>query len=296
MQSNEGYVIRGDGGRLYYRVVGSGSTSVIIPNARLLAAELTPLAQGRQLIFYDQRGRGASDTIEDENLTWLDYEVADIEQVRQYFGLERVMLVGWSYMGAMAALYAQKYPEYVSRLVMVCPIPIRHPAPYDQEQITAWEQANARLDPERVAQLETMKKAGKEQNEPIAFCREQFKTNTPRQMGKPETLANMKSDPCVYSNEWPRNLSQHWQKHFPPSSQERDWRERVATLDIPTLILHGKEDLIPLRASQEWSQTLPNARLVTLSESGHFPHLEAPKRYFSLIDRFLNGQWPKEVN
>lgn len=195
-------------------------------------------------------------------------------------------------MGAVVALYAQEYTQHVSRLVLVCPISIRHPAPYDVQEAAAWEQAEARLDPASVRQLEEMKKAGMDKEDPVAYCREHFRVYTPRQMGKPEALARMKSDPCHYSNEWPSNVSEHWRNHFPPSSQKRDWRLRLESVDIPTLVIHGMKDLIPLAASQEWVTTLPNARLLTISGSGHFPHLEMPEIYFSAIEGFLGGEWP----
>lgn len=94
MKDNEGYVSCEDGTRLYYRLAGAGADPVVIPNARMLAADLIPLAQDHQLIFYDQRGRGGSDTIMNESLIWSDYEVADIERIRQHFGFEKITLIG----------------------------------------------------------------------------------------------------------------------------------------------------------------------------------------------------------
>ena len=49
-------------------------------------------------------------------------------------------------MGGVIALYANEYSERVRRLVLVCPIPIRQPAPYESDQNKAWEELKKRID------------------------------------------------------------------------------------------------------------------------------------------------------
>jgi proline iminopeptidase len=71
-----------------------------------------------------------------------------------------------------------------------------------------------------------------------------------------------------------------------------DWRAAMATVPLRTLIIHGTVDPIPLATAQEWATTLPNARLLTLLNVGHFPYLEAPDQFFAAIDTFMAGAWP----
>ena len=52
-----------DSVELYVRVVGTGPDTVIVGLAAWLARDLTPLAAGRTLIFYDPRSRGGSDAV-----------------------------------------------------------------------------------------------------------------------------------------------------------------------------------------------------------------------------------------
>ena len=49
----------------------------------------------------------------------------DLEAVRKHFGLERVTLVGHSWGAGVAALYAMRYPDRVSRIVLVGPMALR---------------------------------------------------------------------------------------------------------------------------------------------------------------------------
>lgn len=294
MRDNEGYVPVEEGVRLYYRTVGSGPNTVVIPNARSLAADFESLAQGHRLIFYDSRGRGGSDAIVDESLVWTDYEIGDLEAVRQHFGLEKMSLIGWSYLGGVTALYAMKYPERVSRLVLMCSVSPRWPAPHDDFEELG-RKGESRIDPEGVKRLEEMRQAGIELEDPVGYCREYNRVYLPRQMGRPEALVRMRSDPCVFANEWPRNLEEHWRKHFPPESMEWDWRSRLSSLKAPTLVIHGTEDLITLESSHEWVTALPQASLLVIEGSGHFPHLEAPEVFFPAVGRFLSGEWSEEA-
>ena len=112
-------------------------------------------------------------------------------------------------------------------------------------------------------------------------------------MGKREALSRKQSDPCKYENEYVHHLSEHWEKRFPAHTWERDWRDIMSRVDIPTLVIHGGEDLIPVEAVEEWVKTLPCARLFLIPESGHFPHLEDPGIFFPALDVFLRGNWPE---
>ncbi len=294
MANNEGYVLLEEGLRLHYRTVGTGSDTVVIPAAAGLAADLESLAQGRRLIFYDQRGRGQSDLDPSESSIWSDYEVDDLETIRQHFGLDQMSIIGWSYMGGMSALYAADYPERVNRLVLMCAISPRSDAPYNDPEARE-KKEDERIDPEGAKRLREMQQQGLDISDPETYCRELHRVTMPRQMGRPETLTRMRSDPCAFPNEWPHNQAEHTRKHVPVESRKWDWRQRITSVQALTLVIHGKEDLIPLESSREWTNTLPHARLLVISGSGHFPHLEAPKVYFPAVERFLSGEWPEET-
>jgi len=50
---------------------------------------------------------------------------------------------------------------------------------------------------------------------------------------------------------------------------------------------------LPAAGGREWAAALPNARLLLLEGVGHFPYLEAPASFFTAVDTFLRGSWPK---
>jgi pimeloyl-ACP methyl ester carboxylesterase len=72
--------------------------------------------------------------------------------------------------------------------------------------------------------------------------------------------------------------------------------DRVATLTMPALVLHGDEDgLVPFAWAVELAKTLPNARLVTLHGAGHnFMVARGEETATALLD-FVRGVEPGVV-
>jgi pimeloyl-ACP methyl ester carboxylesterase len=66
-----------------------------------------------------------------------------------------------------------------------------------------------------------------------------------------------------------------------------DWSDAIHNVSVPTLVIHGEEDALPLAVSVENSYIIPNARHEVIPSSGHMPFWEAPQRFFALIDSFL---------
>jgi proline iminopeptidase len=60
------------------------------------------------------------------------------------------------------------------------------------------------------------------------------------------------------------------------------------SVSVPTLIVHGRQDPIPLASSQAAAHVL-NATLVIVDDSGHVPYVEQPGPLFAAIRKFLAG-------
>ncbi|MGZ5494404.1 MAG: alpha/beta fold hydrolase [Thermoanaerobaculia bacterium] len=72
-----------------------------------------------------------------------------------------------------------------------------------------------------------------------------------------------------------------------------NWTTDLAWVKAPVLVIHGEEDAIPMAMVSEWVTALPNARILRLPHTAHFPHAEQPAIVFPAIERFLAGGWPK---
>jgi proline iminopeptidase len=66
-----------------------------------------------------------------------------------------------------------------------------------------------------------------------------------------------------------------------------DLLPRLQTLGIPTLVLFGDHDFIPGAIAQHIAGAIPNARLVTLRNCGHFAYLECAGDARRAIDDFF---------
>jgi len=285
-KQEQGFIPTEKGLRLFYRQIGDGPDIVVAPSGCWLEADLEPLmTPKRTWLFFDTRGSGASDSVTNSSQVEADYELRDLDAVRQFLGINKMALLGWSMYGTIAARYAAAYPRYVTRLVMVCPGYIRSEAPYLDMQVIR-QKGDARIDPAGLQRLEELKQGGFDTAQPEAYCKEHQKVYLARQMGKSGALSKMKSNPCAHENQWPRNLIAFIQK-LPPFGAY-DWREVAASVQAPTLVIHGSEDLIPRESSAEWAETILNADLEVIEGSGHYPHLEAPDIFFAAVDRFLD--------
>lgn len=69
-------------------------------------------------ILFDQRGAGRSHPYRATNANTTSALVADIERIREHFGIERWIIVGGSWGSTLALAYAEAYPERVKGLVL----------------------------------------------------------------------------------------------------------------------------------------------------------------------------------
>jgi proline iminopeptidase len=236
------------------------------------------------LVLYDQRDRGHSDPVKDPSRIGVDYEVSDLESVRQQLKIEKMSLLGCSYLGGVVALYALEYPEHVERVIQVDPIPTRR---------ELWKQAeqtlNARLDKTAVDRLEKIRK-GPGKVDPVRLCLEADKVNNPAYFGDPSAAARYHT-PCELPNEQLHNGDANWAA-LDRSLGDWDWRPRLKGIKVPVLLVYGTRDWIPESAAREWIRALSNGRLLVLPGVGHQSYWERPDLVFAAADVFLHGAWP----
>ena len=65
-----------------------------------------------------------------------------------------------------------------------------------------------------------------------------------------------------------------------------DLTSSLRAVRIPTLVIHGMDDPIPLASAEAAADAL-GAELVVLEECGHVPYVERPAPLFAAIESFL---------
>jgi proline iminopeptidase len=286
----EGHVTTHDGLRLHYRKVGTGPQVVVLPLGFMLRGFERLASPGRTLVFYDQRNRGRSGAVPGEKLSIHD-EVRDMEAVRRHLGAERIVPIGYSYLGLMTALYAMEYPQRVERLVQLGPVPMRFGTEYPPDQrADDWEEVTGK---DRLAELEKLEKEGLPEKDPRAFCEKQWAAFRRGLVVDQSKVGALGDGHCDLPNEWPIAFHRMW-PHRQAEFKALDMSAaRLGRLTMPVLTIHGRKDRnAPYGAGREWAASLPDARLITLDRAAHQLWVDEPEVVFQAVDRFLRGDWP----
>lgn len=282
-----------NGTRLFYEKIGSGESTVVVPLHLFMFEDFKHLAKGKTFIFYDVRNRGRSDPMQDLTNVTVQQDVEDLEVLRKHFKIEKMSLIGESYVGLMVVMYAMKYPQHVDRLVQIGAVPLKYGTEYPKE-LTANDPTPV-PDPADSARIDELYKQGYHKTNPKDFCEKDWAVSKIGLVGDPKYVEKLRGV-CHLSNEWPLNLYRHFGAHF-VSVQKLDIpKAEVARVTVPVLTVHGTKDRnVAYGAGREWAALLPNARLLTVKDAAHFPWIEEPKLVFGAIKTFLDGRYPKQA-
>ncbi len=232
------------------------------------------IAATRLVIFYDQRGTGASKRLSPAAPQTMPAQIADLEAVREHFHLARAAFVGDSYGGLLVTAYAAAHPKHVSSLILSDAASpsikgIVHLLPQTfpdiEEQDDRDEKALA-ANPEAAAQ---------------ASLRNHFRMIFYSPAKRDAYLSHMGDLGYVPA------VGDAVSK----AVDDLDLSSALAAFRFPTLVLNGRYDMnvAPLTA---WrlAHAIPNAKLVFFEQSGHLPSYEEPDRYVTVLNQFLNAR------
>ena len=296
---SEGYILTPDKVRIFYKIEGSGNDTLVVvhggPGNSLesVRPDFAPLARNRRVIYYDQRGQGRSELIRDGKKLGYKNHVADLEAVRQHFKLEKMNLIGNSWGGLLASLYAVAHPDRVERLILDSPAgPTRELLGQMEEEIRRRMEKIYKPDEIERNYAQRDPDEWQKAKDPVAFCREFF-TTILRVYTYGQTLdgINFKGDVCAGGPDSVR-LQPKTRNHVWNSLGDYNLIGKLGAVKAPVLVIHGVGDVIPQRSSESWAAGYPNARLFLIQKAGHMAQVEAPDVFFPAIETFLKGSFP----
>ncbi len=278
-----------EGVRVHYQEAGALDAPPLIlihgfcASTHVWRAVFLPLAEsGFRVIAPDLLGYGFSEKPRDGAYTF-EAQARMLNGLMEHLNIERAMLVGSSYGGAVAATCALDYPSRVSKLVLIGAVindePVRQPiarlatAPLVGELVTPFMVDSRRLS---------------------------------RWRQKKKILAT--GSPLLYDEE---RLDAHHRPLRAASAHRavlrtlRNWQagrieQQAHDIKQPTLLIWGENDLeIPLRHGESLHEKMPEARLVILRRCGHLPQEEYPQEFVEMVTEFCGDarkleEQPKE--
>lgn len=279
-----------NGTRIYFDVEGSG---YVVDGARMKPRPvcivlhggpgsdhsdfkpwLTPLSEHLQIVYMDHRCNGQSDRVAPEECT-LEQLADDIEAFRQYLGLEKIQLLGHSFGGMVAQVYATKYPQSLDKLVLVCTAPSHA---FYQDALAFAKEVGT---PE---QLETIPQLFEGNIVDDQHLEQWWEVNLDLYFHhKDEELMTEVGNRPIGSLEVCNYTFKHLMPHY-------DVRPQLPACEVSTLIVAARYDWItPVSQSHVMASLLPNAKLHIFEKSGHMPFIEEQEQFNALVAEFLQS-------
>jgi proline iminopeptidase len=238
---------------------------------------LRPLADSYSIVFYDHRCNGRSLDAPVESMTW-DNLTADADALRRHLGYEKWTVLGHSFGGNVALEYTLRYPDNVSRLVLM-----------DTGAEGRWPQVNAAtvvaergFGPDRAQLVRRWFTGDFEPEDWLAILGEIGAAY----YHEPVDIARM-------AQEMPAGEGPTFRPEpliFAGRHLLRDWSviDRLSEITVPTLVMAGMEDFVyPPEAQYQLANGIPDAQLRLVDRAGHNPQSEQSAEVLAEIGQFL---------
>ena len=227
---------------------------------------MTTLAAFARVVLYDKRGTGLSDRFAAPPS--LDDTVADLRSVITAAGCERPVIVGFSAGGALGALYAATYPQEIAGLVLCEAMQSMRPRPGYLDEVA--DEANALIDSFR---------------------------EMASQWGQGLLLQFF--GPSIAGGAFQRRAVGLFERACAsPDSIEAlledglqiDVTRILPSIQVPALVLHRRDDIVPIEAGRYFAEHIPGARFVELEGGDHMPWAGDFSPVAREIEHFVRGE------
>jgi proline iminopeptidase len=277
--------------QLYYREIGQGQPIIVLHggpdfNHNYLIPDLDCLSDSFRLIYYDQRGRGKSGgNVQPDEVT-IGSEIDDLEDLRQYFQLDSVAVLGHSWGGLLAMEYAIHHPHRVSHLILM------NTAPASHADLILFREERRKTEPDNLEKLKALSATARFEAGDLETDAEYYRIHFRATLRQPEQLERVvKSLRLSFTAEGIRKARAIENRLYDETwlSSEYDLLPKLKRLSIPTLVIHGDYDFVPAVCVEHIAQAIPGAQFVVLKECGHFSYLECPNEVRKAIADFFDN-------
>ena len=285
LEPGEGF-IDVPGGRVWYRVVGSGNATPLLllhggPGApSYYLKPLAKLADERPVVFYDQLGCGHSPHANDTTLWTVDRFVAELAAVRKALRLREVHLLGTSWGTMLANEYLHTHPEGVRSVIMASPAisisrwvrdadSLKKTLPDSTQAMIARHEADGSFD------------SPEYQNAMMTFYHRYVSRLDPWNADIDSTFAQLGTGVYLYMC-GPSEFS------ITGTLKSYEGVDRLKEITIPTLFTCGRYDEATPAATQYYQSHVAGSRMVIFENSAHLTMEDEPDAYVKVVRDFLH--------
>jgi proline iminopeptidase len=221
---------------------------------------------------FDQRGCGGSDPSEEQTMQRLQ---DDIDELRQYWGHEQVVVLGHSFGAKLALTYAAAYPSRVVKVGHFSGVGIGDwHTPYFEEQAR-------RMTPEQLERLNSFRPGRTPEEETEFRVLSWFTDHVDREHAWQWAL----EDAAV---PYPINFAANRALATEVDSWPDDELAALASgLTMPVWLVHGTGDPRPASAVQALAEHIPNHEFRLIEGAGHSLWRERPDALRQVLKEFL---------
>jgi proline iminopeptidase len=264
-------VARVNGVELFYETVGEGEPLLMLHGNGLDHTYLRPwhdgIADHTRVIYYDQRWNGRS-----ERKGPIDHATshADALALLDHLGESRATVYGHSYGAWLALGFAARHPERVARLILSGTSPAFDYVP----EVIANAQAR---DPVAASYLIEGLQHGVATDADLATIWQRILPLYFFGPPRPEILADVRFSARGFGDAM-------------AALDGFSMVNQLPTMSMPILVLAGIADYItPPSQARRIASLAPNATVVELTKSGHFPFVEETAAYLDAIRRWVTA-------
>ncbi len=298
------------GKNIWYDIYGAEHSDTLLylhggPGASCLdfVNQAKALSGKMRVVIFDQLGVLRSDGIAENESYSMEYQIEMVEEMRKILGIEKWSVLGHSYGGMLAVLYASACPDSVHKIILECP--------------SLWFEDSARSTAEYLSEHIHSLNDGEAVKlwEKVRFADYQDKTEVVWDLsallgyvtdmelrfylhGITLEEYEMSMDTSDIANEMWSKGEQHLKKLLETpaagSAQKRvlmtdDLLPLIPKIAAPMLLINGKYD--PACSKHQIEYIMNSAQNVTqavFEDSGHFPRLEEAEKYTNTVLSFLD--------
>jgi pimeloyl-ACP methyl ester carboxylesterase len=273
---------KGPGGNVAYQVVGDGPVDLVIVPGWLSHVDLMwgdpgwakfvgELASFARVVLYDKRGTGLSDPV--DGVPTLESRADDLRAVLDAAGSKRAALFGYSEGGPISVLFAATYPERVQSLILFGTYANGSRDDDGSPGRAKWIQLMARVE----ATLDHWGEGGT-----VDWAAPSLSNSITSRMGA-GALERAAMSPRMARLTFEAVLT------------KARVQDILGSVSVPTLLLHRRDEAIPVEFAREMAEKIPTARLVELEGVDHWAAVGDIQAIIDEVEEFLTGHRHEHV-